>query len=279
VEDWYARRRPACVLRVGDLPTSKALRTWLAGLDCPQVILDPAAAWQDPDAVAATVHPGPLEALRAEPAGPDWLGSWRAADAAAAEAIGAVLADQLSEPRVAAELGATLGPDEVLWVASSMPIRDVETFVAVRDAPPRMESNRGANGIDGTPSSAFGAAASGAPTTLLIGDVALLHDLGGLLAHRRLGLDLRIVLLNNDGGGIFHFLPVSGQADVFEEHVATPHGMDFADVARLFGFEYTRAASLADLRRPGLIEVRTDHEGNVALHRRVWAAVGHALRS
>ena len=115
----------------------------------------------------------------------------------------------LSEPAVAAELGVLLPAEATLFVASSMPVRDIETFWPARPDPPRVLCNRGANGIDGTVSSAFGAAAAGGgPVVLLIGDVALAHDIGGLLAARRLGLKLTIVLLNNDGGGIFDFLPV-----------------------------------------------------------------------
>ncbi len=132
---------------------------------------------------------------------------------------------------MAAELGVRLPPDATLVVASSMPVRDVESFFPAREQPPRVLANRGANGIDGTVSTAFGVAATGVRTVLLIGDVALAHDIGGLLAARRLGLDLTIVLLNNDGGGIFHFLPVAGEGADFEEHVATPHGLDFARAA------------------------------------------------
>ena len=124
-----------------------------------------------------------------------------------------------------------------------MPVRDVETFFPARDAPPRVLSNRGANGIDGTVSTAFGVAAAGpGPTVLLTGDVALAHDIGGLLAARRLGLPLVIVLLNNDGGGIFHFLPVEREGADFEEHVATPHGLDFAHAAALYGLGHVRVA-------------------------------------
>ncbi len=129
-----------------------------------------------------------------------------------------------------------------------MPVRDLEEFVAARVAGPRILSNRGANGIDGTVSTAFGVAAAGsAPVVLLIGDVAVAHDVGGLLAARRLGLKLTIVLLNNDGGGIFHFLPVAAETDAFEEHVATPHGLDFAAVAGVYGCRHQRIESAADL--------------------------------
>jgi 2-succinyl-5-enolpyruvyl-6-hydroxy-3-cyclohexene-1-carboxylate synthase len=164
----------------------------------------------------------------------------------------------------------------------------VETFLGARADGPLVLANRGANGIDGTVSSAFGAAAAGGgPVVLLAGDVAVVHDIGGLLAGSRLRLSLTIVVLNNDGGGIFHFLPVAGQADAFEEHVATPHGLDFERVAELYGCAYQRPNELSGLRSaidralpgPGvsIIEVLTDREGNVALHRRIAAAVSEAL--
>jgi 2-succinyl-5-enolpyruvyl-6-hydroxy-3-cyclohexene-1-carboxylate synthase len=144
-------------------------------------------------------------------------------------------------------------------------------------------ANRGANGIDGTLSSAFGvAAASDGPVFALIGDVALAHDIGGLLAARRLGLELTIVLLNNGGGGIFDFLPVSGESDVYEQHIATPTGLDFARVADLYGLAHTVPGTLAELRaalgQGGLIEVRTDRRANVALHAAAWARVAAAIR-
>ncbi len=176
-----------------------------------------------------------------------------------------------------------------MYVASSMPIRDVEEFAPASDDGPRVLSNRGANGIDGTVSSAFGAAAAAnGPVVLLVGDVALAHDIGGLLANRRLGLALTIVLINNDGGGIFHFLPVAGETDAFEEHVATPHGLDFSRAATLYDCDYGRPDGVDDLRvaverslnasTTTIIEVRTDREQNLALHRRVAEAVSGELR-
>jgi 2-succinyl-5-enolpyruvyl-6-hydroxy-3-cyclohexene-1-carboxylate synthase len=190
----------------------------------------------------------------------------------------------LSEPLVAAELGARLPADATLVVASSMPIRDVETFFPARPDPPRVLSNRGANGIDGTVSTAFGVAAAGGPVVLLIGDVALAHDVGGLLAARRLGLPLTIVLLDNGGGGIFDFLPVASEGEDFERHVATPHGLDFAHAAALYGLAYEPVATVAELRAAlaaggaTLIHVRTDRAENVALHRRLWDAVSRTAR-
>ncbi len=278
-EGWIGAHPPDCVLRTGDLPTSKPLRAWLAALTCPQVALDAEGAWHDPAGVVGIVHPGPLAALApSETAEAGWLGAWRGGDERAGAALRETLAEhELSEPTVAAHLLAALPPEEVLVVASSMPVRDVETFGAVRDEPPRVLSNRGANGIDGTISTAFGVAATGVGTTLLLGDVALLHDLGGLLACRRLGLPLRIVVLDNDGGGIFSFLPGAGGSEVWEEQVATPHGIDLGRVAALFDLPYRRAASRGDLLAGGVVHVRTDRAENLALHRRAWAAAAAAV--
>ena len=146
-----------------------------------------------------------------------------------------------------------------------------------------MLSNRGADGIDGTVSTAFGVAAAGAADVLLIGDVALAHDVGGLLAASRLGLKLVTVLIDNDGGGIFHFLPAARQGEDVRDHIATPHGLDFAHAAALYGVAYERAADVESFRaalqravaaeRTTIVCVRTDREENVELHRRARESV------
>ena len=292
-----ADHAPDLVIRTGDLPTSKPLRQWLASLEgVRQIALDREASWQDPAAVVAEwnpFHPGTAlsSALAPEPlTEPGWLDGWRAADAAAADAIAATLRDEaLSEPAVAALL-ADLPPQATVFTASSMPVRDVETFWPARDDPPRVLSHRGANGIDGTVAAAFGAAAAGdGPVVLHIGDVALVHDLGALLCATRPGVALTIVLVDNGGGGIFDFLPVATQTDAFEEHVATPTGLDFERAAALFGLAYAAPGTVSELRAalegarttPGttLLHARTDRAANVALHRRVWAAVARAVRA
>ena len=289
------RMRPELVVRCGDLPTSKPLRAWLASLpaDVIQVALDAETAWQDPAAVLGEVLAAdPVATLRAwtPPAAlhADWLSDWRRADDAVAEVVHRELGTELSEPLVARLMGEALPEGTTLVVASSMPIRDIELYLGADHHLGRVVSNRGANGIDGTVSTALGVAAvSEAPVALLIGDVALAHDIGGLLAARRLGLDLTIVLLNNDGGGIFHFLPVSGEADAFEEHVATPHHLDFAHAAELYGLSYERPAVEDELRaalrggsttgRSRLIEVRTDRAENLERHRQIADAALDAL--
>jgi 2-succinyl-5-enolpyruvyl-6-hydroxy-3-cyclohexene-1-carboxylate synthase len=197
----------------------------------------------------------------------------------------------VSEPRIAAELGARLPEAATLLAAASMPIRDVETFFPARHAPPRVLANRGANGIDGTVSTAFGvAAAARGPVVALLGDVALGHDVGGLLAARRTHTKLTIVLLDNDGGGIFDFLPVSRTEPraAYVEHVATPHGLDFAHAAALYDCGYEAVSDMDGFRaaleralgaeRTSIVAVRTERPANVALHAEVWDAVARSVR-
>ena len=301
--EFAQRVRPDLVVRVGDLPTSKPLRSWLAGLEgVLQVALDPEGAWQDPDAVLSdSLALDPASALAELSSAPvvaeeDWLARWRSADERAAEAILVALADEpLSEPAVAAELGVLLPDVATLFVASSMPVRDIETTWPIRPDPPRVLCNRGANGIDGSVSSAYGAAASeSGPVVLLAGDVALAHDVGGLLAAQRHGLKATIVLLDNGGGGIFDFLPVARAkmalaGDVYTQHIATPTGLDFAAAAALYGLAHERAEDLPGFRaaleralareRSGIIEVRTNRQANVQLHERIWDAVSRAVSS
>lgn len=266
------------------------MRAWLAGPagGALQVLLDPDSAWQDPDALAGmrlVADPGATLAAASGPAQAEegWLERWLEADRAAARAIGTALGDELSEPAAAIETAAALAPGDLLMVAASMPVRDLETFLPAAEDGPRVLSNRGANGIDGTVSTAFGMAAAHGRVVLLTGDVALAHDIGGLLAARRLGAAPTIVVVNNDGGGIFEFLAVASAGPAFEEHVATPHGLDLAAVAALFGLEHERVTARGRLRDAvagavasgggALLEVRTDRRANVALHRRVWDAV------
>ncbi len=319
-ETFLARMRPDVVLRIGDLPVSKPLRSWLADMpDVAQVALDPEGAWQDPAGVLAqsfALDPASAledltSAVMEGSAAQEWLARWRGQDERAGEAIRACIGSELSEPALACELGVLLPEQATLFVASSMPVRDIETFWPVREDPPRVLCNRGANGIDGTVSSAFGAAAAGtgsppAPVVLLIGDVALAHDIGGLISAGRLELPLTIVLIDNGGGGIFDFLPVSstplgrqpaapllpseeGAAaqDVYTRHIATPTGLDFSLAAALYGLSHEQVHDLPGFRaalerslaspRSSILEVRGERAANVKLHRSIWHAVSEAL--
>ncbi|MGH2716489.1 MAG: thiamine pyrophosphate-dependent enzyme, partial [Thermoleophilaceae bacterium] len=185
---------------------------------------------------------------------------WRAADAVAGESLDE--APDGFEPKLLAALEPELPDGAIVWLSSSMPVRDVEACFPQSPKRLRFLANRGANGIDGVVSSAAGAAlATGRPVWLLTGELALLHDVGGLLAARRAGADLRIVCLNNGGGAIFDFLPVAEHADpsLYEEHIATPAGEDLQAIA------------------PEIVEVRTDRRENVMLHRELVERVAQSL--
>jgi len=274
---------PEVVVRVGDLPTSKPLRSWLAGLgETRQILVDPQWAWQDPASVVDLVlRADPRQLEPPPPADGGWLADWRAADAAAHASIERTLGEELSEPNVARALASALPPSATVFVAASMPVRELETFWPVRDNGPRVLSNRGANGIDGTLSSALGVAAvSSGPVVALVGDVAFAHDIGGLLAASRLQLSLTIVLINNGGAAVFDYLPIAAERDVYEAHIATPTGLDFGQAARLYGFRHEQPATLAALTAlltaptpETLIEVRTERSAGIALHGLVAAAV------
>jgi 2-succinyl-5-enolpyruvyl-6-hydroxy-3-cyclohexene-1-carboxylate synthase len=286
-EAWAEAHVPRIALRLGDAPTSKPLRAWLARTE--QVVVDPHATWHEPTRSAqsiAAADPGLTCAELAEtlavPADPSWLQSWRAADELVAPALGE-LPDPV-EPKVWAALGKSLPEAALVWVSSSMPIRDVESFFPSLSNPIRFLANRGANGIDGVVSSAAGAALTvGGRGWLLTGELALVHDVGGLLAASRAGAELTIVCANNEGGGIFDFLPLAehGAGPTFEEHVITPSGVDLAKLAALAGMEHRTASTPEEVRAaaaaPGLVEIRTSRTDSVRLHRELYARVAERL--
>ena len=286
---WTAAHRPELVLRFGDTPTSKPLRTSLT--EARQIVVDPDATWHEPTRAAdrvivaegASLARALVAALGDTPQpGRAWLEAWRRADALVAPALAAH--PDPFEPKMYAALAGALPAGALVWVSSSMPIRDVESFFPATDKPIRFFSNRGANGIDGVVSSALGAAAAaGGHAYLLIGELALLHDVGALVAARRLGIELTIVCVNNGGGGIFDFLAVAAHAEAaaYERLVATPSGVDLGALARGLGLRHALATTPeelgAALGEPGLIEVRTDRARNVELHRRLFAGLAREL--
>jgi 2-succinyl-5-enolpyruvyl-6-hydroxy-3-cyclohexene-1-carboxylate synthase len=166
-----------------------------------------------------------------------------------------------------------------------MPIRDQEAFLPASETDARFLCNRGVNGIDGLVSSGIGAAAaSGRPATILTGDLGLLHDLGGLAALRDVETPVRIVVIDNDGGGIFHFLPQAEALDgeEFEAVLGTPRGVSAGKAAGLFDLPHRSLGTLAELpdalaAGTGLIEVAVERKANVVQHRRLAEGVGAAI--
>jgi 2-succinyl-5-enolpyruvyl-6-hydroxy-3-cyclohexene-1-carboxylate synthase len=308
-EGFRRTHRPELVLRIGRTGLSRHL-AGLLGPDVPQLLIDPNASWHDPDRTVAELLVGApsavctaLAAHLGGPAGSDWLDGWLAADRRARQVLDGLLDadDAVSEPRVARDLGAGLPDGSALMVASSMPVRDLDRFLAPRDGI-HVFANRGASGIDGFVSTALGVALArgrpaapagslgpvGGPTVALAGDLSLLHDANGFLLSPDVErLDVTFVVVDNDGGGIFHFLPQAAFPASFERVFGTPHGRDLATLARFHGLGYEaveRAPALlpavlaaADQGGIHLVHVRTERRANVALHRRLTAAVGDAL--
>jgi 2-succinyl-5-enolpyruvyl-6-hydroxy-3-cyclohexene-1-carboxylate synthase len=286
---------PELVVRFGEMPSSKPLRQWIAALEgCRQLIVDPYFGWNEPSNRAETMvradpallAEGLAERLTGAGSG-EWARAWNEAERTAARAIDAELdaVDGLSEPGLQRALAAELADGELVYTASSMPIRDQEAFLPAADADVLFLCNRGANGIDGLVSSGIGAAhATGRPTVIVTGDLGLLHDVGGLAALNGVTTPVRIVVVNNAGGGIFHFLPQEDamEADEFEALLGTPRDVDVAAAARMFGIACRRLDDLGDLGASleagtSLIEVCVDRRANLVLHRRISDAAEQAL--
>src|SRR5262249_50645143 len=157
--------------------------------------------------------------------------------------------DEPFEGRVFAELGRILPAGSLLFAGNSMPVRDLDTFLPAAGPPLRCLANRGASGIDGVVSSALGVSAvADGPLVLVIGDISLSHDANGLLAARQYGLNATVVLLNNDGGGIFSFLSQASQPEHFEALFGTPHGLDFQPLVAMYGGTLRRPETWGDFR-------------------------------
>ena len=298
-EDFSKRLRPDVVLRFGTLPASKVVNSWLSGSGANQVVITTTPSLTDPDRqcslhivsdidelCAGLVSVHSKESVRKRSL--SWLDKWVAAEDSAQKAINAALADEpgLTEPGVARAIYALVPEASHLVVSSSMPIRDVEWFGAPRNGL-RVHANRGANGIDGVVSTAVGVAlATRQPTTLLIGDIALLHDVNGLINLASRKIDLRIVVIDNNGGGIFSFLPQAQTLDEakFEKIFGTPHDANIkmlAQAHQINTHELTNISDLAEVlsqRGPWLARVVTDRQENVKVHERINQMVASNLR-
>ncbi len=310
-----AAHRPGLVVRAGGAPTSKALTGWLDE-SVPQVLVDPSGGWADParaaalrltadpsDLLAATAallaadgpasgpgpHPGAGDASSPSTAGP-WLRDWLEAERLAREAIDGLL-DEWAEPfegRVARDLVGWMPGGGTLVVGSSMPVRDVDAFARPRDGL-RFVANRGLSGIDGFVATALGvASATDEPVAALCGDLTLLHDASSLLGAAGRPRGATLVVVDNDGGGIFSFLPQAQlPPGLFEPLFGTPHGLDLtalAAAARVPARVVEKAADLvpaldATLAGGGtqLLVVRSDRAANLARHRALTEAVAVAV--
>jgi 2-succinyl-5-enolpyruvyl-6-hydroxy-3-cyclohexene-1-carboxylate synthase len=276
--------RPDIVVRYGRPPASRVVNEWIAASGAEEHVV--AAAPSDPARTASVLHTR-LDVRT----GPDYASAWTRADGLAEAAIAETLAgfDAITEPAVARSFIGALPAGAYAIVASSMPIRDVEWFAPRRSDIP-VRANRGANGIAGTMATAIGiATASGKPTAVLLGDVAFLHDATALVGVKARGVDLTIVVIDNDGGGIFSFLPQAAALgnERFEQLFGTPHGVRPEEVAAAHGIASLtiedptalEPAIRSTVRTGGvwLVVARTDRATNVKVHDALNAAVAAAL--
>lgn len=276
------RLAPDLILRTGRSPTSTALEAALEHWkDAFQVVVDAGSVPKDHQGLANDYVKAPPASLLPRVAGarpsPSWSAAWVRAEDAAWRALEDAARDPGNEGAYAAAALNALPPQATLFVSSSMPVRDLDAYGRPGPRDVRVLGNRGANGIDGIVSSVLGCAAGGpGPVAGLLGDLAFAHDLNGLLAARDRELNAVFVLVDNDGGGIFHMLPIRAFEPAFTPYFATPHGLDFRHAARLYGIPLHDTATPEDLgavvgaavRRPGteIVRVRTCKETNRRRH-------------
>lgn len=278
------RMRPEVVLRVGQTPVSKAQRLWIEAAR-PEAVwwFDEGGQWGEPSQLATrVVRYGAASLLEAASAslrghvgaGSGWCRALESANAAARRLFEDLVSrqDAWSGLTVAAAVARRMPDDSVLFASNSMSIRLLDLALANRRAALRVLCNRGASGIDGISSTALGvAAAQERPTVLLTGDLAFLHDLSGLLVARRERIPLTIVVIDDNGGGIFSFLPVAGQREAvdFERLFHTPHEIDLARACALFELDYQNPDSLDSLE--AALDLALLQPGVSVVHARVGA--------
>lgn len=290
---------PEVVLRFGAPPTSQPLLSYLAHYRRERQLVIDDGGWPDPIHAASeivcadpTAVASDLASLVEKNPASEWARIWlelaAAARAAIASEVGAMA--ELFEGKIFSEL-ADLIPDQALvFAGNSMPVRDLDGFFPSMAKNVLFFANRGASGIDGVTSTALGAgAALGEPVVLVTGDLSFYHDMNGLFAAKKNRLRATIILVNNDGGGIFSFLPQRNYPEFFEGYFGTPHGLRFEAAAALYGLDFRRVASWEEFRAavargiaaPGtlIVEVPSERQRNAELHRRVESAVRRAAKT
>lgn len=280
-----AALQPEAVLVLDNWPTSKALRQWLGAMDLPGLVIS--SAEQNPDALHGRmrrVNAGVEDVVAGEPftGSPIWTALWNRAERLLRRGLTAGASRPGFEGGVVPVLAGAVPPGTAVFVANSMPVRDAEYFWPPNDRGCAVLCNRGANGIDGTLSTALGVAQAGGAAVLLAGDLAFLHDGNGLLLGPEFRGSLTVVLVNNAGGGIFNHLPIAEFDPPFERLFATPQQADFARLCAAHGVAHTRVRDfvqlgrlLVRLPRRGIrvLEVRTDRKKDAAWRKRLFADV------
>ena len=300
-DDLSTLASPDLIIRFGPLPVSKALTQYLEKhKNAYQVLVDESENWRDPFRIVSQFfNISPLSFCEAltplinkERENSKWSEWWTQSNLAVRQAIARKVGsyDDMFEGKVFSRLSNLMDDDTVLFAGNSMPVRDLDTFYPTSSKSVNFFANRGASGIDGVVSSALGIAASGTKKVILvIGDISLYHDMNGLLVAKLHALNATVVVLNNNGGGIFSFLPQAAHEDFFEEYFGTPHGLKFKSAADMYGLNYSfiqdwdsfDKAINESLSNEGasLIEIPGDRADNVELHSEVWNAISKTVKT
>ena len=281
---------PEVLLCLGGWPTSKVLRSWVEASGAEIWLVAEGETNRDAMHGRTRVIRASAEALSVDAPAVDaaYAQAWCEAEGKARKALveGLKAEKTLVEPQVTATLAAQLPEGTPLFVANSMPVRDLEYFWPANARGVRVFFSRGANGIDGTLSTALGVAHGNAPAVLLTGDLALLHDTNGFLSVPQLRGSLTIVLVNNGGGGIFNHLPVAQFNPPFEKYWATPQSVDFAKLCAAYGVEHVAikdvvhlSGLVANLPSAGVrvLEVSTERARDAAFRKQLFADVAAGL--
>ncbi|QSG13843.1 2-succinyl-5-enolpyruvyl-6-hydroxy-3-cyclohexene-1-carboxylic-acid synthase [Halapricum desulfuricans] len=275
---------PDVVVRFGASPTSKVLRHYLRDHAARQLVVDPAGGWREAEFTATDLLVADPTWLSERLAGridgsadSGWRDRFRRAERIHWENVSDAVGAEQFEGAVLSTVASEAPDPATLVVSNSMPVRDLDRFGRPRHGDLTVLGNRGASGIDGVTSTALGAgSATDDPLVLVIGDLAFYHDMNGLLAVERCGVDATIVLLHNDGGGIFHMLPIEDFDPPFTEYFKTPHGIDFEPVGDLYGLEYAIVEDLADFETAYTDSVESD--GTQVIEVRFDADESHRTR-
>lgn len=288
--------KPDIIIRFGAMPVSKALSIFIKeNMDIPQFVIDGGAGWRDPAAAATNmIHCNETEFCKSiakyvsEKNHHPFLDKWlEINDLTKTELSKINEIEELSEGKLIYQLSDLIPDGATLFVGNSMPIRDLDTFFHVTDKSIRIMANRGANGIDGIISTAIGAASVLQPLYLIVGDLTFFHDLNGLLAAKLYDINIKILLVNNNGGGIFSFLPQASHPKNFELLFGTPIDLNFEHAVRMYNGKFEKITSwdqfkstfLRNMNDSGLtvMEIPTARDRNVTEHRKLWNYVSREI--
>ncbi|QDP40939.1 2-succinyl-5-enolpyruvyl-6-hydroxy-3-cyclohexene-1-carboxylic-acid synthase [Radiobacillus deserti] len=286
--------KPDFVLRFGAMPVSKPYLLLMKQFsDIDQYVVEAHDGYREPTGKETTfIYSDPIsfcEKVMAEAVSfePDWLQTWKTCNEKTKAILMEETTDALTEGHTVKHLAEAVPEGSTIYVGNSMPVRDLDTFFMNTPKSLSILGNRGANGIDGITSSALGAAATGQKVTLLIGDISFYHDFNGLLVGKQYEIDMTIVLINNNGGGIFSFLPQAKQADHFEVLFGTPLHMSIQKMVELYDGKYAKPATWDEVKDVlekshetkgvSVIEIETNRSENVAWHRQKWQKIEQEL--